>query len=182
MNLVTALFVVLVCYLFVRSAEDFMRHSLRSFQNADRVWAELNQVGKRIAESDAPVSVKRLVLALMLSAGCGCFVRGMLASHYLPRFALRAGRGSSPGKRYWEKAFTDVEVLPVGLQDDFTHLTALVLIYDSYRNPLTGYFFRRVLRLVMQPKLDFGTRTEVHLAAYSVVTRKQPKQLLPQLA
>jgi hypothetical protein len=182
MKLITVIFVILVCYLLMKLAEDFLRRSLRSFQKADRVWSDLNQTARGIVESDAPVSVKRLVMALMLSAGCGCYIRGMIISHYLPRFALGSARASSPGRQYWEIAFTDVDSLSRDLQEDFARLTALVFVYDSYRNPLTGFFFRRALSLVMQPKLDFSTRAEVQLTAYSVVTRKRSGQLLPQLA
>lgn len=171
--------IVLAAYAALRMGEDYVRRSLRSFRRAEAVWADLSATADGLIQSDAPASVKRVVLALMMSAGCGCFVRGMLVSHYLPRVSLQQSLRERRSAKMWESAFSDVDSLPAGFKEDFSRLLALVMIYDSYRNPLQGFFFRRLLRSVLQPKLDYGTRAEVQLTAFSVVSKKEPRMLIP---
>lgn len=179
MKLIAAIFLILVGYAAIRLAEDYVRRSMNSFQKADRVWADLRQTADTLLRASVPDSVSRLILALMLAAGCGCFVRGMLKSHYLPRVSLGLGKKSTRTSKAFDKAFLDVGFLPPDLQADFSRLMALVILYDSYRNPLQGYLFRHLINSITKPDLDFGTRAEVELTAFSVLSRKRAPQLLP---
>ncbi len=182
MKLVALFLIVPLGYLAIRLLEEFLRRSLNSFRHADCVWSDLSQTARDLAEADVPTSVRRVVLALMMSAGCGCYVRGMFVSHFLPRIFLGIRGGEKNRRGQWDQAFFDVDALPAPLSKEFSKLIALVVVYDSYRNPLQGYFFRRLIRSISKIKLDYGTHAEAELTAFSVISKRSSGGLIPAIA
>lgn len=170
-----ALIAVMAVWLVFRVAQDYVRRSLRSFRHAERVWATAMIEARTLMEADIPASVSRLVIELSSLAGCGCFVRGMVASHYFPRAILSNAAPNST----WDGAFADVEALPHEQREKFRKLLALIVLYDSYRNPFQGWLFRRSLKAVMRPDPGFKVQMETQLTAYSVVSRHKSPAFHP---
>jgi hypothetical protein len=167
MTLDFALLLVLAVTLTAWLVHDYIRRASRSYASASRVWTNLDTVAREILDADVSQPVARAVLALVALAGCGCFVRGVLMSHYLPR--LMTVSAASSGK--WNRAFDDVERLNVGQRELFSKLVTLVVIYDSFRNPMHGWVFRRMLRTYTKPIVPPAYRAEAQLASFSVLNR-----------
>ena len=53
------------------------------------------------------------------------------------------------------------------------HLVMLVLVYDTFRNPLQGYLTRRAIKAIAEPKPDFQTKSEAQMTAFSVLSRRK---------
>lgn len=169
MTLSTAVVIVAVVYGAYRLAGDYIRRSMRSFASAQRAWSELSTTAKEIVEQDIPEPAARAVIGLAGAAGCGCFIRGVMAAHYLPGLLRRSV--DEPGD--WDQAFTAIGNLSIEQKRSFDRLLALVLVYDSFKNPLQGWFFRRMLRSYVDPEPTFAEKAETQLAAFSVLSRRQ---------
>lgn len=152
---------------FISSA--YIRRSERSFSSAARVMDDLSSAVRGFVESDAPPEVARLAIQMAAITGCGCFVRGVLVSHYLPRGTI--SRGNVP--RSLNSAFEASRRMPGELQTQFDRIAGLVMIYDSFRNPLQGWLFRRALRSFVEAKPTWNDQAETKLALFSVLSRKQ---------
>jgi hypothetical protein len=155
----------------------YVRRSMNSFQMAEFVWGKLAAEAQAIIEADVPASVGKVVLALAATAGCGRYVRGLLIAHYLPTFVI--ARGDRQGR--WSGSLEAVENLPPEIRDRFEHMMALVMIYDGYRNPVHGWFFRRVMKSYTESKRTFEQKLETKLTAVSVLSRKEPLDHLEHL-
>jgi hypothetical protein len=170
MTLVMAILLVVLVFSAYRLADDYVRRSMGSFDSAARVWTDLDAAATELLNTDLPESVGRMVVALTRLAGCGCFVRGVLLSNYLPRAKLQQdGRGDK-----WNDAFNDLKVLNGSQKDCFDRLLSLVIVYDSFRNPLQGWLFRRLLRSFTQDKRSYREKAEAELAALSVLSNRKP--------
>ena len=171
MTLHAAILIVLVTIALSWIAYDYVERSMRSYASASKVWTDVDSTARELLETDLPQSVARAILGLLALAGCGCFVRGVLVSHYLPRL-MTVGKTSS-GK--WNRAFDDVENLGPAQREQFSKLITLVVVYDSFRNPLHGWIFRRTLRNFTKPVVPSAYRVEAQLASFSVLNRSRQK-------
>ena len=149
-------------------ARAYLQGAMRSFARAERALADLQSAVRTLVEQDVPASVAKIALQLSVHAGCGCFVRGMLTSHYLPRVAL-VPRASGD---VWEAAFADVERLPPAQREAFNRVVALVVVYDCFRNPLQGWLFERLMRSFTRAEPSWSDKAEAKLTAWSVVSRR----------
>lgn len=146
----------------------YMRKAVISFRSADKLGAELSVEIRNFVESDAPPAVARLAIQLGAIAGCGCFVRGVLMSHYLPRVTVTRGRGVDPV----QSAFDEADSMTADQQKAFGRITGMVIVYDSFRNPFQGWLFRRLLKSYLQPSQRWDSQLEAKLATFSVVSRR----------
>lgn len=168
MTVAVAFVVLAVFYGAYLLARDFVSRSIRSYGSAEQVWSDLVGASDKLMDADIPESVARAVLGLVAAAGCGCFVRGMLINHYLPRPSLVKSGDAGP----WNKAFEDVEDLTAEQRGDFYQLLAAAVVYDSFRNPLQGWLFRRILKTFLQPNPSFIQKAETQITAFSILTRR----------
>lgn len=152
-----------------RLASDYVQLSMRSFASAERVWLDVSSSAARVLDLGIPQNVAKLVVMLTATAGCGCFVRGMLIGHYLPRRANKATQDNS-----LSGAFSDLESLDANVRNEVWTLLSQVMVYDSFRNPLQGWLFRRMLKnFVLAPaQANMVTKLEAQLTAISVLRRK----------
>lgn len=169
MNIAAAIIIALVAYAAYRLAQDYVRRSQRSFGNASIAWVRLNEMGREIATSDkTSEAVAKVVLGLMLAAGCGCFVRGILISHYLPRaIVMRGGRDDE-----WDGAFEEIEEMDASDRAAFVQFLMQVVLYDSFRNPLQGWLFRRAIRMRGRLVPPPENRYEAQIVASSILRRR----------
>lgn len=158
--------VVAAVYLAVSS---YVERAKRSFANADRVMTDLTAAVRTFVESDAPPEVARLAIQMSVLTGCGCFMRGVLMSHYLPRGGIV--RANVP--KALNAAFQQSRGMPIELQTQFDRISGLVMIYDSFRNPIQGWLFRRVLWSFVETKPTWNDQAETKLALFSVLSRKR---------
>lgn len=147
---------------------------MRSFENAEFAWRELAAEARAIVEADVPTNVAKVVIALAATAGCGCYVRGLLMAHYLPKFLIV--RGDRNGK--WSGSLEAVDNLPSELREKFQRMMMLVILYDGYRNPAHGWLFRRVMKSYTQGRQSFQEKLETKLTAASVLSRREPLERL----
>lgn len=168
MMITLALLAVLTGYGALRLSQDYLRRSSTSFANAERAWVGVNEAAQKLLDQDIPESVGRVIVALMATAGCGCYVRGMLKGHYLPRFQFRRPQRVAS----LDQAFKQVEEMSNDQRDLFSSLVAAVMVYDSFRNPLQGWLFRRLLKSYVKPQPPLSAKYEANLAAMSVLSNK----------
>lgn len=169
MKIAVAILIVLIAFGAYRLAQDYVRRSLTSFGSAERSQADMAEAARTLIESEPPPAVAKLVITMSLMAGCGCFVRGMLASHYLPRATVN--RGKAEGR--WAQAFAEAEGLSWEMRDIFAKFLIQVIIYDSFRNPFQGYLLRHTLENIVRPQPSLGTFLEARMTALSVVNSKR---------
>ena len=105
-------------------ASSYVHRSKRSYSNADRVWSDLNSHALELLKADIPKPISLLVVALSRTAGCGCFVRGALLSHYLP---IRVA-GRDAGDNGVKSAFDSIDKLTPELRQSIGKLLALVML------------------------------------------------------
>ena len=168
MNVVFALLAVLAGFGAFRISQDYLRGSSRSFASAERAWTGVTDAASKLIDQDIPESVGRVAVALMATAGCGCYVRGMLKKHYLPRVQFR----KPPRIAALDEAFRDVEKMSNEQRDLFSDLVANVIVYDSFRNPLQGWLFRRLLRAYVKPQPPLTAKYEANMTAMDVLSQK----------
>jgi hypothetical protein len=165
----TISFAIIFCaiiYGSYRLAFDYVTKSKGSFSHAEVIWNEITRISRDIIDSDIPPSVARAVVGLVSTAGCGCFVRGMLLSYYLP---TPSGVDKNPGKE-WERSFDDLRHLSDVQRDLFNQLMARVIVYDSFRNPLQGLLFRRALKSFMKNEQTFVQRMRTELTVLKILS------------
>jgi hypothetical protein len=167
--LITVLFVAGV----YRLAVGYVRRSLRSFGSAERVFGDIETASNAILDKRIPQSVARFVVSLVMQAGCGCFVRGFLMRHYLPRISVRY----QDGNREVSVAMDDIDRLDPDVRKMIWDLIALIIVYDGYRHPMSGWIFRHALKAFDSPLAQAGieTRLETWQTAVSVLRRKSAK-------
>lgn len=153
-----------------RLLEEYVRRSMRSYAAAERTWAEVKSAATDLMAHDVGAELARNVLMLVWSAGCGCYVRSLLMHHYLPGFFERRGQQSAD----IDKGFREIDALSADARADFHRLVAMVMVYDSFRNPLQGWLFRRVLRSYLT-KPGYREIREAELASYAVLAKKPSK-------
>ena len=142
----------------------YIQYAQRSFVTASMVGNDLNKAVREVLDAEAPSIIARLSIQLMAIAGCGCFVRGILIGHYLPRVTINSTDDAA------QAAFNELSQMSPELQAKFNKVVALVFIYDSYRNPLQGAMFRRIMRSFLRPEPRWSDQLEAKLAAFSVVS------------
>jgi len=120
-----------------------------------------------------------VVFQLMATAGCGCYVRGMLFSHYLPVAWLA---DDSDKSHEVDVAFTDIDRAPAEQREAFAKLVAQVVVYDSFRNPLQGWLLRRAVKQVLRPEPSVSVRYESQITVRSVLARRSSQIAKPELA
>jgi len=152
-----------------RLADYYVRFATRSTAMAGRVWGDFEQQVRHFVSESESAEVSKLAIHMAAAAGCGCFVRGALMSHYLPRFSIEP-KEERPGV---QSAFAQVGDLPHAQREAFSKLIVMTLIYDSFRNPLQGWFFRRMLDSFTKPTVSWTHQQEAKLAAFSVLSRRQ---------
>lgn len=163
--LIVAILMVPAAYV---CAAAYVRYSVLSFGRAAQLQAQLTDDLRSFVESDAPPAVSRLAIQLGTMTGCGCFVRGMLVSHYLPRIALTVGDNAD----HIQRAFDEAGAMAAEQQSAFGRITALVVLYDSFRNPLQGWLFRRMMRTYVRHEQRWDSQLETKLATFSVMSRR----------
>lgn len=164
-----AAFAIVITYGVFRVLEDYIRRSERSFGTAERVWTDLNKLLTELLQSEVPSAVAQLAVMIGAVTGCGCFVRGVLMSHYLPRAFIMPPQNSR-----FEVAFLAVEKLDAHQRKLFEQVMGMAIVYDSFRNPLQGWLFRRLLRSATQSEPSYSTKLETQLATASVLSKKKP--------
>lgn len=168
MTVVLFCLAALILWLAYRLVDDYLRRSMVSFAHAEKARAMAQQEAVEMLETGVPQSVARLIVQLSALAGCGCFVRGMLMSHYLPKAVPSRGAKKGP----WDVAFSDLDKLDADIRRKFDKYVSYLVLYDGYRNPLQGWLFQRALRSLAKPEPRYDLRMERQLAAYSVVSRR----------
>lgn len=168
MTIAVALLLILLAFAAYRLTEDYLRRSMRSFANADRVGVRMKLAAEELLGEDIPASVAAAVIGLVYIAGCGCFVRGILIGHYFPRF-----RASSASPRV-QQAFDDLDNLPAAHRQKFYDLLGAVIAYDSFRNPLQGWLFRRIAKSYFEGSARMGVveKADATATVFSVLSRK----------
>jgi hypothetical protein len=161
---------LLLAYTAVRLSQDYMAKSLVSYGHAERTWAEVNKLARELLAQDVSPNVAKSVIALAHLTGCGCFVRGVLLQHYFPSLVSKP---SAPQRT--AAAMNEVDALNSQTRELFGKFLAVVIANDSFRNPLQGLLFRRVLQSYATPKQGFRERREAELTAFSVLNRKNTK-------
>lgn len=171
MIIVWAILASAVVYGSFLLASDYVRRSMRSYASAESVWTNLAGTAHELIESDIPASVARMILGLVTMAGCGCFVRGMLLSYYLP---IPDG-ARSKADSVWDQSFADANKLSQEQREKFNHLLGQVMVYDSFTNPLQGWLFRRALKAFMRNEQTFAQRASTQLTVLSVLSGNAAK-------
>jgi hypothetical protein len=172
MTLALAIMLIGIAALAYMLAAQYVAFATRSFASANKVWNDLNEKANAILEEDIPVGVARIVFALTATAGCGCYVRGMLIGLYapVPRGAMSHSDAS------WDKAFGGLDALPQKTRDEVSRLMAIAMVYDSYRNPLQGWIFRHAVKQYARGEPSFFDKLEAQLLALSVLSRPSTKR------
>jgi len=161
---------IAVVYGAVRLLTDYLQRSQRSFASAQIAWNEVDRAVLELLDSDVPAVVAQLAILIARLTGCGCFVRGVLMSHYLPRFTVKP-------KPQLEVAFASLNELSPKQKKLFDQVIATAVVYDSYRNPLIGGLFRRLVKSAIQSQHTYSATLETQLAAAAVLSRKDPVAL-----
>ena len=162
-----ALLLVLIVFAAFRIAQDIVRRSMNSFKNAELVWNEILKSGRILVENDAVTPpVSRLIIKLMGMAGSGKFVRTMIFQSLVPS----AFRTSKP-KEGFEAIIREINHLPENLHEEFRKLLILVLLYDSYSNPVQGRAMRFLTQLAHVNDANYRTKAETEITTYHVVSR-----------
>lgn len=149
-----------------RLCEYYVSRATRSYAHAEKAWSEAMTLAHEILEKDIPLSVAQLIVATSALAGCGCFVRGLIASAYLPH----TRREKSESSNSWDGAFTDLEALDSENRKLFNDFLVRIVIYDSYKNPISGKIFRSIVR--SKSSNNTALRLETQLTTYSLLSRK----------
>lgn len=181
-------FALLVAFVAVGIGMALSRYLVvldRSYRAADHVRSDLADRMREFLDTDVPSSVAQLAVVLGITAGCGCYVRGFILQHYAPFIGLR---GSGSEDSLASEGFVQLEKLSPELRERFMELAAICFVYDSYLNPLQGLIFRRLIRVStelrkpVQPtfrqSLKPRDRLEVQMTAMSVLSRKEPRDLI----
>ncbi len=166
MTLISLLCLALLASVATRTYFTRARTSLRAAESA---LFEIERKAEDLLQQDLPVNVARVVIAMVYAAGCGCFVRAMLLGHYLPRRHVATGVVREGNK--------EIETLNLETREKISELMMLVIIYDSFRNPLQGWLFRRILKEYTRSseKIEMNAKWEARLATMAVVDRKMPE-------
>jgi hypothetical protein len=170
--MIVALTITMSVLLWVgfRLSEYYTLRSLRSYRNAERIWADLNRVAQSLLQRDITADVAFNVFALACTAGCGCYVRTLLINHYLPWASdIGKARRSRPEV---DRGFHDIEQLVGEAKSEFRELMALVIAYDSFRNPLQGWLLRRMLGSHFK-RPGFRESREAEIASYKVLSHEK---------
>ena len=151
-------------------ARKYVDRSLRSYRSADAMLGKISDNLTRLAEADAPLGVARIGFMLAATTGCGCYVRGILYSHYMPSSLARLIAGGPKRGSSFERDLADLAKLNAAQRSAFSDLIVSVIIYDSYRNPLSGWLFRHMIRSYDRP--SFTERADAEVTAVSILSRK----------
>lgn len=173
MSIFWALLAVMVTWGGYRLADDYLRRSMLSFGSAEHAWGVVTANAERLMEQDISPAVAKLIVRTVSAAGCGCFVRGMLLGHYLPR--SRSTREEAD--RYWGSLFDEIDSGGQEMGKLFWQFLASVVVYDSFRNPLQGWLFRRALKEMLRPEPSYQAKLEAKSAIFSVVSKRKDKFL-----
>lgn len=171
------LFAVLISVGVMILADRYVTRSLRSYQFADIMLSRVMENLTKLTEGDLPVGAARISFMLASTAGCGCFVRAVLLSHYLPSSwasAIFGGVRQNPSPEFEHDLF-DMDELSAEQGKHFSQLVASVIIYDGYRNPLSGWLFRRIVRAYAEP--SYTDRERAEITTFSVLGRKVASHL-----
>lgn len=177
MTVVITILLLALVYSTYRGADYYLDRSMVSFRNAERAWSELTLLARELVARDLPPRVAKLVVAMTASAGCGCFIRGVIISHYVPQLLRRYPNE----ERSLGPVFEQIENLDAESRDLFWKFQVHVMVYDSFRNPAQGWLFRRALKETLKPEVSYSTKREAQSAVFSVVARRKaqdPKGLL----
>jgi len=156
-------------------ANIYVIRSLRSYRRAEAMLGRVNENLEKLTESDVPVGVARLAFMLAATAGCGCYVRGIIYSHYLPSPLARLVAGGPRRNSGVEHDLFDLDKLDGEQRALFSDLVASVIVYDADRNPLSGWVFRRVMKAYGEP--SFMDRADAEATAFSILSRKKPEKV-----
>ncbi|QLC25773.1 hypothetical protein HFP57_12605 [Parasphingopyxis algicola] len=167
MTLFMIAFFALIIGAVIWLSERYFAWAKQNLAHAAAMQPKLTAKAARLIEDeDTPESVARVVFWLAAAAGCGCFVRGFVIYHYLPRFG-RSDKDSAS----LDEAFGDVEKLPVDDRKEFFEFLAMVIAYDSYENPLQGWLFRRAIRSFFNKQtMSFQDRLIAMGTAFSILS------------
>jgi hypothetical protein len=155
-----------IIYGLYRLALDYVNRAKSSFAHAEAIWNDIARIADELVNSEIPPSVARAVVGLVATAGCGCFVRGMLMSYYLP-----TPEGvKKKADQEWERSFSDLRHLTDAQREKFDNLMVMVIVYDSFRNPLQGWLFRRALKSFMRNEQTFVQRVKTELTVLTILS------------
>ena len=179
MTILISIIAVLLVWAVFKGLEYYLTRSLRSFRKAETHWPKLVAQSQELLAMQISAGFASVVFQLMATAGCGCYVRGMLLSHYLPVAWLA---DDSDKSRDVDVAFRDIERAPAEQREAFAKLVAQVVVYDSFRNPLQGWLLRRVMKQVLRPEPSVKVRYESQITVRSVLARRSSHIEKPELA
>ena len=157
------------------AANMYVKRSLRSFRKADVLLNRMDDALHKLIDSDVPIGVARVGFLLMGTAGCGCYVRGILYSHYMPPPLARLVAGGPKRNSPVERDLLDMNKLDEGQRRIFSELIGTVVMYDGYRNPLSGWLFRHMLRSSQPP--SFTERADTEVTTVSILSRQKPQKI-----
>lgn len=166
------IFVVTFCIGVTVLINTYVNRSLRSYQSASAMLGHVTENLEELTKSEPPVGVARLGFMLASTAGCGCYVRAVLMSRYLPTpLASSIFGGSGRGKsKEVEHDMFDLDKLTPEQRQHFSKLVASVIVYDGYRNPLSGWAFRKMMDA--HTETSYTQREGAELTIFSVLARK----------
>lgn len=172
------LIVVLIAILVVGTlgVNTYARRAERSLGTADKIWRDfIRECDGVITDRAMAGPIAELVYTLGMTAGCGCYVRQALFTHYMPEAAQQRINASlhSGGAKSGLEMFDD---LSHEQRKQINKVFVLALLFDSFANPVQGWLFRRALRnyrrVTQQSKLPVGAVREAQSAALKVAQRK----------
>lgn len=154
-------------------ARVYVVRSIRSLRAAEPTLTKINEQLEKLIKEDVPVGAARVAFMLATTAGCGCYVRGVIFSHYLPPAVFRFFFGARQAKPAVEHDLFELDKLNEAQRHMFSDLITSVIIYDGFRNPLSGWIFRHVIRKGHRP--TFTERGDTELTTVTVLSRAKPK-------
>lgn len=167
---VPVLYALAAIVISVAAASYYVKRSLGSFRRAEAVQRELEKQASDIIDMAESVALKRYVLSMVALAGCGCFVRGMLALHFLPRLTSSIDQDDQS----FDEVMSEIDEASSEFRKKFSNFTIHLVVYDSFRNPLQGWLLRHALTSLTKPvpQANFVARQEAMIATFSVIGRK----------
>lgn len=153
-----------------------------SLEKAEEALFDIEKTALKILDSDITKSTALIVVGLIGTAGCGCYVRGMLRDAIAPWARIPHRLTMTDMGKKVQQGYDDLDDSKPSVRDDFHALIALTIIYDSYKNPLSGLLFRRFLKNVTSNSSNSVTaKRKAELTAIDVITSKSKVLLPPEL-
>lgn len=159
-------------------ASIYTRRAPRSVARSQIFWKAFKTDVERVIRDDSyPQPVAEFVYELAMTAGCGCYVRQMLVTHYLPSLWSRLSEEASekPREREFDAA---MQALSKPKREQIKRIMVTAIVFDSFYNPFQGWLFRRVLNGYKNPQPSTYRKVDMQEAShvtYKVVRNRAPR-------